>query len=279
MIQLSFRTRVIRRCDEKQVMLRHRGTFLRNSSDDAVFQTTDDPGDGGRLVFGHKRYIYSTHGRFLSFPRHSLQYQNETIVDLATYGFIWKYDGSFLGYVQCVFCGYIIEDFDEMKRAAMEHMTGNPDCPLLKLQASKNVPASMTRNTACIPQRQVFIPPDVASIVPNLNHPIVERTLINISPLGNIVLEEFGSLGDRKRLESFRTSTSFLITMPNDLVRYGFHWLGGESDVMKCGSCGLFVKNWQHGDLAAVVHSIFSPMCPFMKGLFFIKKNSYNETD
>ena len=254
-------------------MARNRGKFMRHSSDDAVFQTTDDPGDGGRLVYGHKRYIYSVSGRFHSFPRHSVQYRMETIVDLATYGFIWGYDGSYLGYVKCVFCDFKIEDFNEAKRAAVEHMKGSPNCPLLKMQPCKNVIASMTRNQGVKLQRRVFIPPDVVSIVPHLKHPIIKSTIINISPMGNIKTED---IYDGYRLKTFITGCPDLVVYPNDLVRYGFHWLGGDDDVMKCTSCGLYVKNWQHGDLAAVIHSIFSPLCPFMKSLYEIE-NVYDE--
>ncbi|KAF4521608.1 hypothetical protein B566_EDAN001330 [Ephemera danica] len=165
-----------------------------------------------------------------------------------------------------------------MKLAAVEHMKRNPDCPLLKMQAH-NIPLTMKAPPGPIPQRQAFVPPDVASIVPNLKHPLIESTSIHLSPLARIdVDEEYDYVQERFRFNFFKDYRGY-VTVPFDLTRYGFHWCKGQDDTMKCSYCGLYVKNWQRGDLAAVVHTILSPSCPFMKSLYFIKDGGYDEID
>ena len=257
--------------------MERRGIFFRDSRDRQVLLALDAPDDGSHLLPEHKRYLYSATGRYHYFPRHSVCYTKETVIDLVMYGFIWCHDGSARGYVRCVFCDFKIEDFNEAKLAAAEHMKGNPDCPLLKMLANKNVPGDMLIKPGPLPQRHVFIPPDVFSIVKNVKHPLIETSSINLSPLGKIEPEH-------QREKEFQRSLSLslpnpgFITHTNDFIRYGFHWVGGDCDLMMCKSCGLYVKNWQRGDLAAVVHNVFSPMCPFMKSLYSIK-NTYVQRD
>ena len=50
----------------------------------------------------------------------------------------------------------------------------------------------------------------------------------------------------------------------DDLARYGFY-LRSDDDRAFCLFCSLIVDNWQQGDLAALIHSQWSPSCYFLR--------------
>ena len=254
-----------------------RGKFTRSHQDPYIFKLMDSTDDASRLQPDNTLYIYKASGRYLSFPRQSLCYEKDMVIDLAMYGFIWCNDGSRLGYVKCVYCGFQIEDYNEAKLAGIEHFKGSPDCPLMKMQASKELSGDNPTNPGPLSQRQAFIPPDVLHTVTNVKHPLVESSSINLSPLGKIEPEHQREKESERKRSLYPSYPSYHM-IPNDLQRYGFYWVGGDNDLMMCKTCGLNIKNWQRGDLAAIVHSVFSPECSFMKGLYSIK-NIYIQYD
>lgn len=240
-----------------------RGTFRFDQRDTHSLIQCDCPCEPGRVNpdVVYNKYEY---GRILSFPRNSLPYSLEKIRDLSRYGFEWKYDSSRLGYVQCAFCGLVIRDFDPDKRAAMEHFKYNSACSLMCGDKTENV---VRRNIIYVNQkeeREVKYDPYEIELLERLEKPF--QTRVNDTFTLPKVVETLKSLynNDLKMNREKSYPNHWIHAVPvEDLVTYGFKYCG-EKDQVKCDSCGLEVKNWQLGDLAAVIHCKFSVFCPYM---------------
>lgn len=234
-----------------------RGTFQRHPADIGVFLTTDGPDDGGRMVKGHKRYIYSEIGRFNSFPHFSLQYDLSTSADLARYGYVWCHDGSRLGYVKCVYCNHTMKDYQDTSSAAQSKKREMRSCPLLDLTCENQVANNKVK--AYVGKRREVQSNYMARMLSRyIKHPLILSS--DISAYHYVESGQRFTL--KERAMSFPKPWNYVVPV-SDLARYGFHWCGTE-DRVKCNDCGLIVKNWQPNDLAAVVHTLCSLGCPFM---------------
>jgi hypothetical protein len=62
-------------------------------------------------------------GWFTTFPYDKLPYFQNEIQELARYGFVWKDDGSELGYIECVYCKLTIKGWivDWVENMASKH--------------------------------------------------------------------------------------------------------------------------------------------------------------
>jgi hypothetical protein len=74
-----------------------------------------------------------------SFPSMSLSYTEETVNDLARYGFYWQYDRSALGRVVCIACHLEVLDLDPNNLAAKVHIQGNVLCPFLTGKTTQKI--------------------------------------------------------------------------------------------------------------------------------------------
>jgi hypothetical protein len=100
-------------------------------------------------------------------------------------------------------------------------------------------------------------------------HPVLKTTKINYYPLREEnSINDFGRKceGERKlrflNTEFFKTSD----VSCDDLSCYNFIPL--DKVTVGCKTCGLEIRNLQHGDLAAVVHYALSPLCSFFAKSF-----------
>lgn len=240
-----------------------RGRFNLDKRDKSVLLTCDCPCDGGRNRSDSYLYTKHEHGRLLTYPRYSLPYSKELIRDLARYGFQWNYDGSYLGSVSCVFCHLKIEDYDPAIPAAMAHLGRNSTCLFMQGAKTENV---RRRNVLFKDQKLIRIVKYDSyelELMDLLENPFKERKAMLSLPE---VIERLKDLRDLERRERRRKTYPEVWEYPvdvEDLVLYGFRWTG-EKDLVQCDACGLKIRNFQEGDLAAIVHANNSAFCPYM---------------
>jgi Inhibitor of Apoptosis domain len=194
--------------------------------------------------------ILSEESRLLTFPT---CYTAETSEDLARYGFSWKYDGTTRGYVQCEFCGIVIDDYKDHMNAAVEHMIRNRHC-------------AMVNNIEC-----GNIQWDRVGIENNAEKLVNDQPASNYeSPLGVRPIHVYDD-GVVVRLDTYPEDWQYCVSK-HELARYGFKW-EGTSDKVKCEFCELVIENWKKSDLVALEHKLYEPNCTFINKLKYEMKS------
>jgi len=200
-----------------------------------------------------------------SFPRMSLGYTEETVNDLARYGFFWQYDRSALGLVVCIACHLEVLDFGPNDLAAKVHIQGNPLCPFFDRKNNTKNLLAKPPTMVMLRQREITHHETDIAVAKFQPHPFMEESEVyslfaeNL-PSYKLLHSRLERVVERKR--TFPAQWSYLMSV-DDLARYGFKCCN-EEDRVECEYCGLQIKNWQHGDLAAIQHKIWSPLCDFL---------------
>jgi hypothetical protein len=208
---------------------------------------------------------WSELARRKSFPRRSLGYTEETVNDLARYGFYWQYDRSALGRIVCIACHLEVLDFYPNDLAAKVHIQGNFICPFFdRKNNTKNILAEPS-TLVILRQREIIHHGKDIAIAKAQPHPFMEKS--EVYPRFAAKFSSYKLLHSRlerveERKKTFPKFWPYLMPI-DDLARYGFI-CKKDKDKVECEYCGLQIKYWQQGDLAAIQHKIWSPLCDFL---------------
>jgi hypothetical protein len=186
---------------------------------------------------------WSELARRKSFPRMSLGYTEETVNDLARYGFYWQYDRSALGRVVCVGCHLEVLDFDPNDLAAKVHLEGNFLCPFLdRKNNTKNILAEPP-TLVMLRQREILHFEKDIAIAKAQQHPFMEQSEVYLRlnaniPFYKLLHSRMERTEARKR--TFPKFWPYLMSV-DDLARYGFKCMR-DKDKVECEYCGLQIK-------------------------------------
>ena len=232
-----------------------RGKFQCDPKDNFCLITCDCACDIGRLLPGDPSCFENEESRRINFPTHSLPYSEETINDLARYGFYWRFDGSRLGYVECYYCDLKIEDFGVDSLAGITHLNGNPTCHLFHRENMFNnlaIPRLFSGNRpVCISQRnvnneirqhqigpinerEIFIADSDLEIALLLDNPYREPSKMNersaSPPQETLYHLQNGEYNEKTRRDTYPSSWNYHMSA-DDLARYGFVYMSDDDRV------------------------------------------------
>lgn len=166
-------------------------------------------------------------------------YSNEFVKaeDLALFGFyFYKRPDT----VKCAYCGVLIEDFEDGDEALGGHLKFSPNCPLLeKKRATRNIPLDEN----IFKQRAPPVSNYDECGSENLNHHKFQYPQFRLP---------------HRRMETFETWPVGIEQKPNELVEAGFFY-SGRSDLVVCFACGLYLNQWENGDIPLVEHKKLAP--------------------
>lgn len=139
--------------------------------------------------------------------------------------------------VKCAFCHLALEGFETGDTAIGEHMKFSPNCPLL----------AKRRSTGNIPIDEIVFRQRMPSI----------SSYDEVGPVKTRKLSkehkypEYGL--PQSRLNSFETWPIGIKQKPHELAAAGFFY-SGQSDMVICFSCGLYLNQWESNDNPWVEH-------------------------
>jgi baculoviral IAP repeat-containing protein 7/8 len=154
--------------------------------------------------------------------------------DLALIGFYYLKRPDF---VRCQFCNVTLGHFEINDTALREHQNFSPNCPLLKKRVTDNVPI------------------DQAVLDELLPTPVEDEYGTRRRPSrieqNEISHPEYRLL--QERTKSFKMWPVGLKQKPQELADAGFFY-SGQSDLVICFSCGLFLCQWRPDDNVWLEH-------------------------
>lgn len=171
--------------------------------------------------------------RKASFIENGYSNNNISIEDLALVGFyFYKKPDT----VKCAFCYVIIENFQNGDLAIDEHLKFSPNCPLLaKRRSTGNIPIDERIFRQRIPSISSFDDCGSKKSKKTRDYEYPQYRLPQV------------------RLKSFETWPIGIKQKPIDLAAAGFFY-SGQSDLVICFSCGLYLNQWEISDNPWIEH-------------------------
>lgn len=187
--------------------------------------------------------------------------------------------------VRCYFCSAEIHGWEIGDEVAKEHRRWSPKCPLLKGANTDNIPLVLELEKYLNTVTEATITPpsatanrvDMATATLSLptqegNNLITSAGHYTITTSRQSSFPQFSA--EQARLATFVDWPIVMHQKPSELSQAGFFYTG-NSDKVRCFSCGVSLRNWEKLDDPFEQHAIWKSECLFLiiiKGIMYINE-------
>lgn len=174
--------------------------------------------------------------------------------------------------VKCFSCSIVLRDWQQGDSPKGRHKSSNPTCRFVKGIDVRNIPDinyALSHNESNVPplrHQNGFNEERNLDILLIQN----DRTVTDTKQEKDVVITDTASKWQNYESNRLKTFKEFPLACPVDpyeLSAAGFYLI--DKHTIQCFACFLKIRNstWKVGDRPMEKHIIFSPSCPFVKGL------------